>query len=129
MALFLAINTAGLAILPSGVVAMRAAAGSDGRRPGSSSRPGSPRVRDRGRNHGGVPAVPAASSISARSHRTPDEIAVRENAGEAADSPATPEPQAIERRRAVALRLFWLVFLALLGRHVWLAVAETPRST
>jgi spore maturation protein SpmB len=131
MVLFLAINTAGLAILPSGVVALRAALGS----------------RDAmgilvptlfASGCATVVGVTAALTLARlpvyRRSRPPvlepspdavgDEVEVGEAGGQV--EPLTPSRR---RWRTVAVALFWAGFLGLLVRSIWIGLATEEPGT
>lgn len=125
MVLFLAINTAGLAILPSGVAALRASLGSQ--------------------NPWGiwfstlfasgcatVVGITAATLLSrlpfyARSAPPPlseEEIAETIPTDDVADADG-PERSAVSRWRPALVVLFWVAFVAFLVRYVWLDGGES----
>jgi spore maturation protein SpmB len=125
MVLFLAINTAGLAILPSGVVGLRAAAGSADATgiffptwfaSGCATAVGVVMAislsRLRRFRTTEPPTVSPSSDPSAR--RTDEDLLA-----------AAPEVAPIRWRR-IALWLFWLAFLGLLVRQVVLLAGERP---
>jgi len=125
MVLFLAINTAGLALLPSGVVAMRAAAG-------SADATGiffTTWFASGCATLAGIAAAFALSRLAVYRRTEPPTIApIRAVAADGSDIPGlagAPEPEPIAWRR-LALWAFWLVFLGLLARHLVLTVDETP---
>jgi spore maturation protein SpmA len=124
MVLFLAINTAGLAILPSGVAAMRASLGSQdpwGIWMSTLFASGCATIV-------GVTAATVLSRLPfyARSEPPPlsdEEIAATITADDAADV-GQQERSAASRWRPVLVVLFWVVFVGFLVRYVWLVGAE-----
>jgi len=126
MVLFLAINTAGLAILPSGVIGLRAAAGSADATGiffptwfasgcatvvGISVAMGLARLR---RYRATEPPVLTPPEEAGASEGKPDDLL-----GNA------PTGKAVTWRRA-ALWFFWLVFVGLMVRHVTQLLGERP---
>ncbi len=129
MVMLLALNTSGLAILPSGVVGLRASVG-------SSDAMGIWVPTWFASGCATVVAVTAAVLLSrlwiyrstAPSPRTPGDVddmavaeGVRGNAGLAIDAPAARDPKPM---RLWLGRLFWLVLAVLLARFVWGSRAE-----
>jgi spore maturation protein SpmA len=124
MVLFLAINTAGLAILPSGVAALRASLGSQdpwGIWMSTLFASGCATIV-------GVTAATVLSRLPfyARSEPPPlseEEIAATITSDDATDADGQ-ERSAVSRWRPVLVVLFWVVFVGFLVRYVWLVGAE-----
>jgi len=124
MVLFLAINTAGLAILPSGVAALRASLGSQdpwGIWMSTLFASGCATIV-------GVTAATVLSRLPfyARSEPPPlsdEEIAATIISDDATDADGQ-ERSAVSRWRPVLVVLFWVVFVGFLVRYVWLVGAE-----
>ena len=124
MVLFLAINTAGLAVLPSGVAALRASLGSQdpwGIWMSTLFASGCATVV-------GVTAATVLSRlpIYARSEPPPlseEEIAATITSDDATDADEQ-ERSVVSRWRPVLVVLFWVVFAGFLVRYVWLVGAE-----
>ncbi len=123
MVLFLAINTAGLALLPSGVVGLRAAAG-------SADATGIFFPTWFASGTATVVGVLAALGLARlRRYRLsePPPAPSPEPSAPPAEPPSIePAPNAMRARR-VAQWLFWAAFLFLLARHVVLAAGGTAR--
>ena len=120
MVMFLAINTSALAILPSGVVGLRASVGSD-------DAMGIFVPTWFASACATVIAVTAALLLSRlwiyrRTEPAPvtptatDDVAVADDAGLAFDAPEVVEPKPVRRWLG---RLFWLLLAGLLARFVW----------
>lgn len=124
MVLFLAINTAGLALLPTGVIGLRAAAGS-----ADATGIFFPTWFASGcATITGILAAFLLSKLPRYRKSEPPGIAPEPAApaAEGVELPgAGPVGQTIAWRR-VALWGFWLVFLVLLARHLTLAAIEQP---
>lgn len=125
MVLFLAINTSALALLPSGVVSMRAAVGSE-----NAAGIFFPTWFASGcATLVGVTAAVLLSRLPAcrRTEPPPAQEARPAEAGGAGlsddEAPAAREPMPGRRRAA---RLFWLALGALLGRFVWQHRTDPP---
>jgi spore maturation protein SpmA len=126
MVLFLAINTAGLAILPSGVVGLRAATG-------SADATGIFFPTWFASGCATITGVTVAIWLSRlRRYRAtePPVLDARETAAEKSTEQdelldGAPVGEVITWRRA-ALWLFWLVFMGLLVRHVMLSIGGRP---
>jgi len=124
MVLFLAINTAGLAILPSGVAALRASLGSQdpwGIWMSTLFASGCATIV-------GVTAATVLSRLPfyARSEPPPlseEEIAATITSDDATDADGQ-ERSAVSRWRPVLVVLFWVIFVGFLVRYVWLVGAE-----
>jgi len=119
MVLFLAINTSGLAILPSGVIGLRASLGSH-----AAAGIFVPTWFASGMAT--LVGVTAALLISRlprfRASEPPPLAAAPAAAGGVEPSPAEPAPPRRPPRFAPAwVALFWLGFAVLLGRHLWSA--------
>jgi len=125
MVLFLAINTAGLAILPSGVVALRASLGSEDAygiflptwfASGMATAVG----------------ITAAFLLSRLRRFRDTEPEVVAHAPDSGGTTASGEGQRVDAERLLrrprsgplVVGLFWLAFFAVLGRHVWIQSAE-----
>jgi spore maturation protein SpmA len=124
MVLFLAINTAGLAILPSGVIGLRAAAGS-----ADATGIFFPTWFASGcATLVGVLAAMTLAKLPRYRATEPPLIAPQPGAtGATGDAPieGLPSDRPIPWRR-VALWAFWVVFVGLMVRHVALAVGARP---
>jgi spore maturation protein SpmA len=124
MVLFLAINTAGLAILPSGVVGLRAAAGS-----ADATGIFFPTWFASGcATLVGVTVAILLSRLPRYRATEPPVIEPRAGSGRSTEEiapEATPTDRPIPIRR-VALWIFWLVFLVLLIVHLTRGVADRP---
>ena len=125
MVLFLAINTSALAILPSGVVAMRASVGSEDAvgiffptwfASGCATLVGVTAAVLLSR----LPAYRRTEPAPASEVPTPE---TGDGAASAPDAPATLEP--MPERRWIG-RLFWLALGALLGRFIWQNRTDPP---
>ncbi len=119
MALFLAINTAGLALLPSGAIALRAAAGS---REAAAILVPTWFASGCATTVGIVAALVLARLPAFRRSEPP---AAAPLPGPEAPSPAeTDSVRASGAWRRRLLALFWLVLLVLLGRHLLLELRQ-----
>ena len=125
MVLFLAINTSALAILPSGVVSMRASVGSEDAvgiffptwfASGCATLVGVTVAILLSR----LPAYRRTEPASASEAPTPE---TADGAASAPDAPASLDP--IPGRRRVGL-VFWLALGALLGRFIWQHRTDPP---
>jgi len=120
MVLFLAINTAGLAILPSGVAALRASLGSQnpwGIWLSTLFASGCATIV-------GITAATLLSRLPVYSRSDPpslseEEIAETLEPDDAPDADA-PDRPAASRWRPVLVLLFWVAFVGFLVRYVWL---------
>lgn len=138
MVLFLAINTAGLAILPSGVIGLRVSAGSQDATgiffptwfaSASATIVGvlaATLLARLPRYRATAPPVLSPEEMTGAAEAVPLERSLDATLGEGAT--ATPL-----RWRTWVTRLFWLGFLGLLGRYIWLsasteAAADLARS-
>ena len=120
MVLFLAINTAGLAILPSGVAALRASLGSQnpwGIWFSTLFASGCATIV-------GVTAATLLPRLPFYSRSEPPPLSEEEIAKtlEPDDTPDAdaPDRPAVSRWRPVLVLLFWVAFVGFLGRYLWL---------
>jgi spore maturation protein SpmA len=124
MVLFLAINTAGLAILPSGVAALRASLGSQDPwgiwfstlfSSGCATVVGITAVVLLQR----LPSFRATEPPPISEFETPDAAETRE-----ADEKGNDTSGAASRGKAILAAAFWVGFLFLLGRYIWLQTGQ-----
>jgi spore maturation protein SpmA len=123
MALFLAINTAGLAILPSGVIGVRAAIG-------SSDAAGIFLTTWFASGMATVVGITSAlllSRLPVYRRTAPAPLATVEEKGE--ESERQPELRGRDGWKNLLQLFFWLAFLALLGKYVWDSLASAAIGT
>ena len=132
MVLFLAINTAGLAILPSGVIGLRAAIGSQ-----DATGIFFPTWFASGcATIVGVLAAILLARLPGYRATEPPTLTPHEGQRPEQQTPIGPGTAPTEkdiaraertaRRRGRVALLFWLVFLLLLGRHLWVSWSTEP---
>jgi spore maturation protein SpmB len=117
MVLFLAINTAGLAVLPSGVIALRASLGSE-----NAAAIFFPTWFASGTaTLVGVTAALLLSRLPRYRKTAPPELASGSAPDDGVAETTADDAPTPPRWGGWVLGLFWILFGALLGRHVWIS--------